>query len=227
MASSDNEGPLIAIDGPAASGKTVVGKLLAQKLGYRFLDTGVMYRALTWAAVDSKVSPTDVPHLLRLARERPVELLFQDGCGTRVLLGENDVTPHLRDPRVEQAVSLVSQVSGVREVLVAQQRRLAQGGSMVMAGRDIGTVVLADAPFKIFLTASLQERARRRLADLRVNGAEVSYEEVLADLQRRDKLDSEREASPLRPAWDARVVVTDGMTVEQVADFLLSIVRRR
>lgn len=217
----------IAIDGPAASGKTVVGRMLARKLGCRFLDTGVMYRAITWAALEACINPKDAKRLGRLAQEQPVEVVFGEDGQVAVFVGGKDTTSHLRDPRVEQAVSQVSQAAGVRDALVASQRRLAQEGPIVMAGRDIGTVVLAKAPVKVFLTASVQERARRRHAELEAQGAQAAYEEVLADLQRRDKVDSERKLSPLRPAVDAQVVVTDGMDVEQVARFLMALVARR
>ncbi|MBI2171506.1 MAG: (d)CMP kinase [Chloroflexi bacterium] len=217
----------IAIDGPAASGKTVVGRMLARQLGCRFLDTGLMYRAITWAALEVCINPRDAKKLGRLAQEQPVEVRFQEDGQVAVLVGGRDATLHLRDPRVEQAVSQVSQAAGVRDALVASQRRLAQDGPIVMAGRDIGTVVLADALVKVFLTASVRERARRRHAELEAQGDQTTYEEVLADLQRRDKVDSERKLSPLRPAADAQVVVTDGMDVEQVARFLMALVARR
>jgi cytidylate kinase len=217
----------IAIDGPVASGKTVVGRTLARQLGCRFLDTGLMYRAITWAALEASINPKDAKRLGHLAQEQPVEVVFQEDGQVAVLVGGRDATPHLRDPRVEQAVSQVSQAAGVRDRLVAQQRLLAQQGPIVMAGRDIGSVVLAEALVKIFLTASVQERARRRHAEMEAQGDQTAYEEVLADLQRRDKVDSERKLSPLRPAVDAQVVVTDGMDVEQVARFLMALVARR
>ncbi|MBI4203090.1 MAG: (d)CMP kinase [Chloroflexi bacterium] len=217
----------IALDGPAASGKTVVGRMVARKLGYRFLDTGVMYRAMTWAALQAKINPKDAAKLRGLARERPVVVVFGEDRGVLVLVGGVDATPHVREAEVEQAVSLVSQVAEVRDALVAVQRRLAQEADIVMAGRDIGTVVLPDAPVKVFLTASAQERARRRHAEMQARGDGTTYEQVLAELQRRDKLDSGRKVSPMRPAPDAQVVVTDGMSEEQVASFLLALIGRK
>ncbi len=217
----------IALDGPAASGKSVVGRLLARKLGCRFLDTGLMYRVITWAALEARVDPKNAAKLQRLAQDLPVQITFDGDGQASVSVGGKDATPHLRDVAVEQAVSQVSQAAGLRDVMVAQQRRLAQEGGIVMAGRDIGTVVLADAPVKVFLTASVQERARRRHAEMEARGDKTTYEEVLADLQRRDTIDSERKVSPLRPAPDAHVVVTDGMDVEQVAQFLLAMIKRR
>ena len=219
--------PAIALDGPAASGKSVVGRALARKLGYRFLDTGLMYRAITWAALQAHVDIKDGAKLQRFAQEQPVEVVFNGDGQASLRVGGRDVTAHLREDAVVQAVSHVSQAAGLRDVLVASQRGLAQEGGIVMAGRDIGTVVLPDAPVKIFLTASAQERARRRHAEMAAAGDPATYEAVLADLQRRDTLDGERKVSPMRPAQDAQVVVTDGMDVEGVARFLLALVRRR
>ncbi|MEK7778025.1 MAG: (d)CMP kinase [Chloroflexota bacterium] len=216
---------VIAVDGPGASGKTTVGRLLAQKLRYKFLDTGAMYRAITWAALQAGVSPKDSRRLVSLAQEQRMEVAFQqDGQGL-VLVDGRDVAAHLREESVEQSVSLVSQVPGVRDILVELQRRVAEGGRMVMAGRDIGTVVLPHAPLKVFLTASVAERARRRHAELQAAGHGVPYQDVLDDLARRDKLDSERKVAPLRPATDAHVLATDGLSAEMVVERILDLVR--
>ncbi len=217
----------IAVDGPVASGKTTVGRLLALKLGYRFLDTGVMYRAITWAALEAGVSPKDSQPLVTLAREQKMEVAFQQNGQAVVLVDGRDVATHLRETRVEESVSLVSLVPGVRDILVALQRGLAEDGRMVMAGRDIGTVVLPDAPLKVFLTASVAERARRRHAELQASGRSVSYQEVLEELAKRDKLDSERKVAPLRPATDAHVVNTDGLTIEVAVERILDLVRQQ
>ncbi|MFH1140533.1 MAG: (d)CMP kinase [Chloroflexota bacterium] len=218
---------VIAVDGPGASGKTTVGRLLAQKLGYRFLDTGAMYRAITWAALEAGVSPKDSHLLVSLAQEQRMELVFQQDGQALVLVDGLDVAAHLREESVEESVSLVSQVPGVRDILVELQRRVAEEGRMVMAGRDIGTVVLPHAPLKVFLTASVAERARRRHAELQASGHGVPYQDVLEDLAKRDKLDSERMVAPLRPATDAYVVDTDGLTVEMVVGRILELVRQR
>ncbi|MDO8749829.1 MAG: (d)CMP kinase [Dehalococcoidia bacterium] len=216
---------VIAVDGPGASGKTTVGRLLAHKLRYKFLDTGAMYRAITWAALEAGVSPKDSRRLVSLAQEQRMEVAFQqDGQGL-VLVDGRDVAAHLREESVEQSVSLVSQVPGVRDILVELQRRVAEEGRMVMAGRDIGTVVLPHAPIKVFLTASVAERARRRHAELQASGHGVPYQDVLEYLAKRDKLDSERKVAPLRPALDAHVLATDGLSAEMVVERILEMVR--
>ncbi len=218
---------VIAVDGPVASGKTTVGRLLAQRLGYRFLDTGVMYRAITWAALEAGISPEDSQRLVSLAQEQRMEVVFQQDGQALVLVDGRDAAAHLREERVEQSVSLVSQVAGVREILVALQRSVAEEGRMVMAGRDIGTVVLPDAPLKVFLTASVAERARRRHAELYTSGNGVPFQDVLEELANRDKLDSERKVAPLRPALDAHVLATDGLSIERVLERILELMRQR
>lgn len=216
----------IAVDGPVASGKTTVGRLLAQRLGYRFLDTGSMYRALTWAALKAGISPQDSAGLVRLAREQAMEVVFQQDGTVSILVDRRDVTPCLRHQKVEREVSLVARVAGVREVLVAQQRHIAQEGPVVMVGRDIGTVVLPDAPLKVFLVASVGERARRRRAEFEALGRDVPYQRVVDELEQRDILDSEREVAPLRPAPDAHVIGTDGRSVEEVVEQILELVKQ-
>ncbi len=218
---------VIAVDGPVASGKTSVGRLLAHRLGYRFLDTGAMYRAVTWAALEAGVSPNNSQDLIKLARERlPEVALPQDGQAL-ILVDGRDVTPRLRDQPVEQNVSLVAQVPGVREILVEIQRRVAQEGRMVMVGRDIGTVVLPNARLKVFLTASVAERARRRHAELQASGENMPFAQVMKELANRDRLDSERKVAPLKPAPDAQIIATDNLTVDMVVERILELVRQR
>jgi cytidylate kinase len=212
---------VIAIDGPAAAGKSTVGRLLSEQLGYPFLDTGAIYRAMTWTALHRGVDLSDDEALSALAASISIDIgppppdaiepctIFVDG---------DDVTRHLRTPEVEAAVSLVSRVAGVREALVRVQRDLAGRNDVVMAGRDIGTVVLPDADLKVYLDASIEERARRRFAELSAMGLEVTEEAVAADLARRDSIDSQRAVSPLQPAEDAVIVDTDGLTLEQVVE---------
>lgn len=204
----------IAIDGPAASGKTVVGTAVAARLGYRFLDTGTMYRAVTWTAIRRGVDFTDCEALASLASTVDMRL----EAGDRLTVDGEDVTGHLRDDDVQRAVSPVSAVPGVRTALVSQQRAVADRGPVVMVGRDIGTAVLPDARTKIFLQASAEVRARRRYDQIREGGGSISYDRVVCDLARRDKIDSERAVSPLRPAPNAIVIETDQMTVEQVIE---------
>ncbi len=188
---------MIAVDGSAASGKSTIGRRLAEKLGYPFLDTGLMYRAVT------------------LAHSAETCSITIDG---------KDVTSQLRRPDVEDAVSLVSRVQGVREALVRQQREIAGQQPMVMAGRDIGTVVLPDADLKMYLDASIGERARRRHAEFSHQGRAVTEQIVLEDLRRRDQIDSERTVSPLRPADDAIIIETDGLSQQEVLRRALQLV---
>ncbi|MBI2871852.1 MAG: (d)CMP kinase [Chloroflexi bacterium] len=212
---------VIAIDGPVAAGKTVVGKKLSQKLGYKFVDTGTMYRAVAWMAVVRGVSPEDEEGLACLAGEVSLELSAENG--ERVLANGEEVTAALRRPEVEERVSLVARLRGVRVAMVQKQRDLAAAGRIVMAGRDIGTVVLPDAALKVFLVASQEERARRRHAELVAVGKAVTYEDVLGSLKLRDRIDSERAESPLRPAADAHLLDTDKLTVCQVLQSILEL----
>ena len=218
---------IIAIDGPVASGKTVVGRLLAQRLGYRFLDTGSMYRAATWAALKENVDMAREEDLSRLAAGLRMEIASVTGDGDRLLVNGEDVTDKLRDAQVEEWVSPVSKVPGVREALVREQRKLAQKGKMVMVGRDIGTVVLPEAQVKIFLVASPEERARRRYQELRSLGRVIDYARVLEELVRRDAMDTERLHSPLKSAPDAHILDTEGMKVDEVVERLVSLVEGR
>jgi cytidylate kinase len=220
---------VIAIDGPAAAGKTTVGRQIGCHLGYPFLDTGAIYRAMTWTALHRGVDLGDEDALSELAASISIDVgppaadsiepctMFVDG---------DDVTRHLRQPEVEAAVSLVSQVKGVREALVEVQRDLAGRNAVVVAGRDIGTVVLPEADLKAFLDASVEERARRRFVELTALAIEVTEEDVLRDLRRRDRIDSQRSVSPLRPAEDAVVIDTDELTLEEVVERLLELMER-
>ena len=206
----------LAIDGPAASGKSVVGREVARRLGLRFLDTGTMYRAVTWDAIRTGVSSDDYCELTAMAADADM-LLVASGDGDRLLLNGEDITDMLRLPEVDANVSAVSAVSGVRRALVAQQRSIAADCGIVMCGRDIGTVVLPNAGAKIFLTASAEVRAKRRAIETGIDaGQERDLRRVLDDMRRRDKIDSERDDSPLRPADDATIICTDSLTVEDV-----------
>lgn len=219
----------IAIDGPVASGKTTIGRMLAHRLGYRFLDTGVMYRAVTYLGLRAGVAPDDEEGLTAVAREVNLDL-GESGDGSVTADGE-PLLAELRTAEVDQAVSHVSKVQGVRDALVEQQQRIAQGGSMVMVGRDIGTVVLPDADLKIYLTATPRERARRRHLELRrkaVGQSPVpSYQQIFDDLASRDELDSNRSNSPLTAADDSIRLITDGMPVTEVLDRIMVLLRRQ
>jgi len=209
---------LIAIDGPVAVGKSSVGSLLARRLGYVFFDTGMMYRAFTWKVLNSGISIEDEQKLCQLANTTKFDFVPLQGCYLSPLIDDEDVSSKLFRPEVEEHVSLTSKIAGVRQTLILEQRRLAQRGKVVMAGRDIGTVVLPWAELKIFLTASTEERARRRYKELLERGENSSLEIVLADLKKRDENDIHRTISPLRPAEDAIIIDTENLSLEQVVD---------
>ena len=225
-ARAPGESPLrIAVDGSAASGKSTVGRRLAQRLGYAFLDTGVMYRAVTHAALERGLDLHDSAAIGELAQTLPIDVSLDcDGSGTRIAIDGSDVTPHLRSQPVEDAVSLVSRIAAVRDALVSRQRELAEQQPIVMAGRDIGTVVLPNADLKVYLDASIEERARRRYADFLAVGHKVSQEIVLEDIRRRDRIDSERQMSPLRPADDAVIIDTNGLSLDDVMARVIGLV---
>ncbi len=218
----------IAIDGPVASGKSSVGRLLAQALGYRFLDTGVMYRAVTRLALKEGVPLDDEEGLAKLARESPLTLDVDPAPspkGWAIRAGGVLMSDEIFSPEVERGVSLVARHPGVREILVAQQRVIAARGGIVMVGRDIGTVVLPKADLKVFLRASPEVRARRRQQELQEKGKNVGLDEVLSDISQRDTLDTQRAASPLRPAPDAAIVDTDELDLGQVVQRILDLAR--
>lgn len=211
---------VIAIDGPAASGKSTVGLRLAQHYDNLFLDTGSMYRALTLAALRRGLDLRDEAAVVQLAQDLVMDILpagvYEDGRHYTVLLDGQDVTWDIRTPAVDGAVSLVSSYQDVREEMVRRQREYAQRGDVIMVGRDIGTVVVPDAPLKLYITASAAERARRRWLDRQQQGHPDDYATILADVERRDQIDSSREHSPLRPADDAVEIDTTGRDVDEV-----------
>ena len=217
----------IAIDGPAGAGKSTIGALVAERLGYLFLDTGAMYRAVALAAKRKDIDPDDADRLATLAREVRVLIgppTVRDGRAYTVLLDGEDVTWQIRDAEIDRIVSQVARIPAVRDAMVEQQRALAERGRLVMVGRDIGTVVLPNADRKIFLTASAAERAKRREEELRARGQVRPRQELLGEILRRDKLDSERAVAPLKAADDAIVVHTDGLAVGDALDRVLNIV---
>lgn len=210
----------ITIDGPAASGKSTVGELLAQRLDYLYFDTGAMYRAVTWATLKRDISVENEDAVARLAEEleiRITEANQDDGRQYTVLVDGADVTWNIRSPAVDENVSSVSAYPGVRRELVDKQRRVAEEGPVVMVGRDIGTVVLPDADLKIYLDASVEERARRRWQQMRGRGKDdANYEAVLRSMRARDMIDKNRDVSPLRPAEDAVIIDTTDLSVDEV-----------
>ena len=218
---------VVAIDGPAGTGKSSVSKGVARALGARYLDTGAMYRMVTLAVLRAGIDPTDAEAVGRIASTVQMSVDFDPSVDSYYLAAE-DVSSEIRGDEVTRAVSAVSSIPAVRTRLVGLQRSMARGpGSVVVEGRDIGTVVLPDAPVKIFLTASAETRARRRNDQNVASGLADDYEGVLADVRRRDHLDSTRPVSPLRAAPDAVVVDTSDMDEGQVIAHLLELVRQR
>ncbi|MEG1998319.1 MAG: (d)CMP kinase [Clostridiales bacterium] len=214
---------VIAIDGPAGAGKSTIAKAVAKKLGYLYIDTGAMYRAIGWGAVQAGISMTDEAALTKLAKDSTIELKNSD-LGYQVFLNGADVTEAIRTPAASAAASPVSAVLGVREELVPQQRRLAAAGQVVMDGRDIGTNVLPQADCKIFLTAATAERAHRRYLEFLEKGVSVDLAEVERDMAERDHRDSHREHAPLKQAADAYLLDSTGMSVVEVVEKVLQIV---
>jgi cytidylate kinase len=217
---------VITIDGPAASGKSTLGELLARRLGYTYFDTGVLYRALTYLALKHHVPLDDVDALVALAQRSKIEVLpptVEDGRQYTVLADGEDITWSLRGADVERNVSQVSAYPAVRTALRDRQREIGRQGRVVMVGRDIGSVVMPDADFKVFLVASLDERARRRYAELLERGRDINYEAVLSDLTRRDQLDRHNTFQPS----DAYNLITDGMTPADEVELLLAVLHQR
>ncbi|MGD2251746.1 MAG: (d)CMP kinase [Anaerolineales bacterium] len=210
---------MIAIDGPAASGKSTLAQRLAAELDYLYFDTGVMYRAVTLAVVNQAISPDDEAAVTRVAHEISIDVRppsKNDGRPYDVLLDAEDVTWEIRSPEVDNHVSQVSTYLGVRKAMTQRQREIGLRGQVVMVGRDIGTVVLPEADLKIYLDASIEERAKRRYLESKMLGEESTYEEVLRSMKARDRTDSTRELAPLLPARDAVVLDTTDLSVEQV-----------
>ncbi|MCI2242696.1 (d)CMP kinase [Adlercreutzia faecimuris] len=212
---------IIAIDGPSGAGKSTVAKAVAKKLGFSCLDTGAMYRAIAWQAVADGVPFDDDAALGQVARTHEIAFGHVEGdpVPKRVFIGGVEVTDAIRTAEIDRAVSPVSAAPSVREALVEQQRRIGRAGDYVVEGRDIGTVVFPEAPVKVFLTASDEERAHRRVRQNVDRGiGSIDYDEVLADLRRRDEIDSSRATSPLRPADDAVRLDSTGRYIEDVID---------
>ena len=217
---------IIAIDGPAASGKSTLGLRLAQALHYLFFDTGVMYRAVTWLTLDRGIDVNDEAAVTALAENVPIEVApasVRDGRTCDVLVQGKDITWQTRTPDVERYVSVVSAYRGVRAAMSQQQRRIGQRGKIVMVGRDIGTVVLPDADLKIYLDASAEERAKRRYEEILARGGEADYAEILAKVKERDRIDSTRDVAPLRIAEDAVVLDSDHLTADEVFEQALAL----
>ncbi len=210
---------IIAIDGPAASGKSTLGRRLADSLGYLFFDTGVMYRAVTWRVLQAGTDIRDEVAVTALAEEVSVDVRpasKSDGRSCDVIVDGRDLTWELRHPEVDSTVSVVAAYRGVRLAMSEQQRRIGQRGRVVMVGRDIGTVILPEATLKIYLDASAAERARRRHKEIEARGTEADVDEILARVLERDRIDSTRDIAPLRAAPDAVVIDSDGLSADEV-----------
>jgi cytidylate kinase len=217
---------IITIDGPAASGKTTLGRRLADALGYLFFDTGVMYRAVTWLALQRKLDMREEAELTALAETVPIDVRppsQKDGRACDVLVEGQDITWEIRSPEVDANVSVVSAFAGVRRALSIQQRRVGQRGQVVMVGRDIGTVVLPEADLKVYLVASAQVRARRRYDEILARGGQADFAEILSQVVERDRIDSTRVVAPLKAAEDAVQVDSEGLTAEQVFQMALEL----
>lgn len=217
----------IAIDGPAGAGKSTIAKLAAKELSFIYVDTGALYRAIGLCAYRNNIGSKDVPAILEMLKTIRVELAFNENHEQIVLLNGEDVSAYIRTPEISMYASDVSAIPQVRAFLLDLQRNMAKTNNVIMDGRDIGTVVLPDAQIKIFLTASPQVRAKRRFDELIEKGMDVTYEEVLADVETRDYNDSHRETAPLRPADDSIIVDTSELNLEQSVERLISIMKER
>lgn len=220
---------IIAIDGPAGSGKSTIGKLLAEHLDFLYFDTGVMYRAVTLYALLKGIDILDEARVSRLARELRIDVRppsSEDGRNCDVIIEGKDITWEIRRPEVDAQVSIVSAYPEVRKALSKQQRRIGTKGKVVMVGRDIGTVVLPEAGLKIYLDASLEERARRRYKEKLQRDGSEDFELILSKLKERDKIDSTRQVAPLKRAEGAVIIDTDGLNVQEVFEKVLGILEK-
>jgi cytidylate kinase len=211
---------VIAIDGPAASGKSTTARLVAERLGYLHIDTGAMYRAVTLRVLEEKIALDDVDAIRSLAEKITIRL-ERHGSDTRVTVDGRDVTREIRSSRVTENVSRISSYQQVRSVMVRQQRRMAQSGGVVLEGRDIGTVVLPDSELKVFMIADVNERARRRKKELELTGVGVDEQSLREEIEERDRKDSTRDVSPLKKAPDAVIVDTSTLTIEQQVELIV------
>ena len=216
--------PIVALDGPAGSGKSTVARLTAQRAGLQFVSSGAMYRAVALRALRAGVPATERARIIALADDLPIRFTTDADGAVRTWLDDEDVTAALPQPGVEQIASVIATIPEVRARLVRVQQEYGRRGGIIMEGRDIQTVVFPDADIKVFLTASAEERARRRWKELAARGQSFPYQEVLAEVRTRDQRDEDRAASPLRPAPDAVLLDSDGMTVDEVVACLLRLI---
>ncbi len=216
----------IAIDGPSGAGKSTISKLAAERFGYVYVDTGALYRAVGLYAVRCGIDPQNAEQSEAILKDMSIEMMYVKGH-QRVYLNGEDVTDDLRTPQISKAASDISAYPAVRRFLLDTQRKLAAENNVIMDGRDIGTTILPDAQIKIFLTASAEDRARRRYDELIAKGEDVTYEGVLADLKQRDYNDSHRAASPLKAADDAILIDTTGNTLEKSVEIIVNTIKSR
>ena len=212
----------IAIDGPVASGKSTVGEIIANKLSFQYLDTGVMYRGITWLVQELDINVHDEDQLRECIVNNPITLINQ--FGTKININGRDLESELRSPGIDQAVSDISKLAVVRTMMVHQQQAIAsKSDGIVMVGRDIGTVVLENADLKIFLQASVEARAKRRLADRKSLGLPTNLTDMVYEITQRDFIDENRDISPLKPAIDAVIIDTDNLDKHEVVDYIINI----
>jgi len=209
----------IAIDGPAASGKSTTAKILAKELGFVYIDTGAMYRAFTYKVLKNDLKETDIEKIKKLLENTNIDLFYNDGV-LNVKIDNEDVTEVIRTPKVSSFVSEIAAIPEVRVKMVQWQRELANKEDSILDGRDIGTVVLPDAFLKIFMVCSLQARAKRRLKELKEKGIDIALEDVIKDIEKRDRIDSSRSMGPLKQAEDAILVDTSNLTIEEQVNFV-------
>ncbi len=215
--------PVIAIDGPAGSGKSTVARRVAQKTGLHYINSGAMYRAVALTAIREGILSTDVARITQIASTIPMSFSLDRIGSIRTYIGDEDVTDKISRPQVSEMASIIAMYPELREQLVKSQQLMGEEGGVIMEGRDIQTVVFPNAEIKIFLTASLEERAMRRWKEHSDKGEYITYKEVLLDVDERDKRDEEREASPLKAAEDSILVKSDGKSLEQVVELIVKI----
>ena len=226
MAAHSSPPSTIALDGPAASGKSTIGLRLAHALGYTFFDTGVMYRAVAWLALQRGLNLSDEAAVTKLAEETDLDIRSaskEDGRTSDVLANGKDITWEIRRPEVDANVSVVSAYAGVRRALSAHQRRIGLRGRIVMVGRDIGTIILPEADLKIYLDASAEERARRRYNEIIARNEKAEYNEILSKVRARDQIDSTRTVAPLKPANDAVILDSDKLSADEVFERVMEL----
>jgi len=223
---SRKQGIIIAVDGPSGAGKSTLSRALSKRLGYLEIDTGAMYRAMAWLAREKGLDLADEQAVQEFARNARVELRQENGA-TRVLANGRDVTGEIRTPEISMLTSRISSLRPIREAMLALQRKIGEKGGVILDGRDIGTVVFPDAELKFFLTASPEERGRRRYLELKAKGEQTSLDETIQSVIQRDRQDSERELAPLRKADDAIPIDSTGLTIDQVVALMEQAFRQR